>query len=340
VNSGAPARGTWALTPFLQPWWLPGGHTQTLAGKLLRPKPIAGVTAERIDTSDGDFLDLAWMPETDPAAPIVLVLHGLEGHTRRGYVIQIFQALSRQGLRPLGLNFRGCSGEINKVPRFYHSGETEDVAFVVDLIRDRFPGRPIMAVGFSLGANILLKLLGEQADRGEAPISAAAAISVPYDLSAGADALEQGWMARFYTKYFVTSLMNKVRAKEGLLKGLLDLTKVSDDSTIRTFDDVVTAPLHGFVDAEDYYRQCSSKEFVARITTPTLLLHALNDPFLPSSAIPLARIAGNPNLTLVLTERGGHVGFVEGAAPWKAMFWAERAAASFLSHHSQLSTSQ
>jgi len=294
---------------------------------------------ERIDTSDGDFLDVAWMPETDPAAPIVLVLHGLEGHTRRGYMIQMFQALAGQGLRPLGLNFRGCSGEINRAPRFYHSGETEDVALVVDLIRDRFPGRPIMAVGFSLGGNVLLKLLGEQADRGESYIAAAAAISVPYDLSAGADALEKGWMARFYTRYFVTSLMNKVRAKEALLSGLLDLSRVSDDSTIRAFDDVVTAPLHGFADAEDYYRQCSSKEFVARITTPTLLLHALNDPFLPPSAIPQVSVADNPNLTLTVTRRGGHVGFVEGAAPWNAMFWAEREAAGFLSHQLGLSAS-
>jgi predicted alpha/beta-fold hydrolase len=292
--------------------------------------------AERIDTPDGDFLDLAWMPETDPDAPVVLVLHGLEGHTRRGYVNQMCLALARQGMRPVGLNFRGCSGEVNWTPRFYHSGETEDVALVLELLRNRFPGRPIMAVGFSLGGNVLLKLLGEQADGSIAPISAAVAISVPYDLSAGATALEQGLMARFYTRYFVNSLMKKVRAKKALLEDRLDLSTLSRGDTIRTFDDAVTAPLHGFVGAEDYYRQCSSKHFVSRIRTPTLLLHSLNDPFLPSSAIPRASINNNPHLTLIVTGSGGHVGFVEGAVPWNASFWAEREAAGFLRHRYRL----
>ena len=339
MSPGRPTQGTWAPTPFLHPWWLPGAHTETLAGKLLRPTPVLGMTVERVDTSDGDFLDLAWMPETDPEAPVVLVLHGLEGHTRRGYMIQMYQALARQGMRAVGLNFRGCSGEINRAARFYHSGETEDVVFIVKLIRDRFPRRAIMAVGFSLGGNVLLKLLGEQGDRGDPPLAAASAISVPYDLSAGAAALEQGSMARVYTKYFVTSLMNKVRAKQTLLADLLDLSAVSDDSTIRAFDDAVTAPLHGFVDANDYYRKCSSKDFVSRISTPTLLIHSLNDPFLPSSAIPRAAIQENPALTLEVTDRGGHVGFVEGAVPWNATFWAERETASFLSHHSRLAAS-
>ena len=326
------AQDTWAQSPFLQPWWLPGAHAQTLAGKLLRPKPQLGVTVERIDTPDDDFLDLAWIPETDSAGPVVLVLHGLEGHTRRGYVIEMFQALSRQGLRSVGLNFRGCSGEMNRAPRFYHSGETEDVALVVELLRNRFPGRPIMAVGFSLGGNILLKFLGEQADRGSFPISAAVAISVPYDLSAGATALEHGVMAHVYTRSFVKSLMGKVRAKQALLENLLDLSTVSERATMRAFDDAVTAPLHGFAGADDYYRQCSSNQFVARIRTPTLLLHSLNDPFLPSSAVPRATIADNPDLTLVMTNTGGHVGFVEGALPWGASFWAEREAAAFLRH--------
>ena len=294
------------------------------------------MTVERIDTPDGDFLDLAWMPEPDPTAPVVLVLHGLEGHTRRGYVVQMCRALAEQGLRPVGLNFRGCSGEMNRTPRFYHSGETEDVALVVALLRDRFPGRPIMAVGFSLGGNILLKLLGEQADEGSVPISAAVAISVPYDLAAGAMALEKGVMARFYTRYFVNSLMGKVRAKRALLENLLDLSTVNERATIRAFDDAVTAPLHGFIDAEDYYRRCSSKDFVSRIRTPTLLLHSHNDPFLPPSAIPRVSIADNPNLRLVVTDTGGHVGFVEGTSPWDPSFWAEREAAGFLRRQSGL----
>jgi len=332
LSTDRPSEDTWTPAPFLQPWWLPGPHAQTLAGKVLRAKQNLGMTAERIDTPDGDFLDLAWMPETDPAAPVVLVLHGLEGHTRRGYVIQMCVALAHRGMRPVALNFRGCSGEMNRTPRSYHSGETEDVALVVELLRGRFPERPVFAVGFSLGGNILLKFLGEQSDQGSHPIHAAVAISVPYDLSAGATALEQGLMARFYTRYFVKSLMRKVHAKGTLLDNLLDLKALSEKMTIRAFDDVVTGPLHGFAGAEDYYRQCSSKEFVSSIQTPTLLLHSLNDPFLPSSAIPRERIANNHDLTLIISRSGGHVGFVEGAVPWKASFWAEREAAGFLRH--------
>jgi predicted alpha/beta-fold hydrolase len=193
-----------------------------------------------------------------------------------------------------------------------------------------------MAVGFSLGGNILLKFLGEQADGGRTPITAAVAISVPYDLSAGAAALEGGVMAHFYTRYFVNSLMEKVRAKKAMLEDLLDLSALDDRATIRTFDDQVTAPLHGFASAEDYYRRCSSKEFVSKIRTPTLLLHSLNDPFLPSSAIPRTNIANNPHLTLVVPDTGGHVGFVEGAVPWRASFWAEREAAGFLRYRYEI----
>jgi len=332
MNRAPDARTPWRPTRFQQPWWLPGAHTQTLAGKLLRAKPSLPVSTERLDTPDGDFLDIDWMPETDREGPVVVVLHGLEGHTRRGYVIQMFRALAAQGLRAVGLNFRGCSGEVNRAARFYHSGETEDVALVLELIRGRFPSRPIMAVGFSLGGNVLLKLLGEQVEGGGVPICAAVTISVPYDLAAGARALERGVMARFYTRYFVRSLMSKVRAKREMLEGLVDLDQVHDGVTIRAFDELVTAPLHGFAGAEDYYRRCSAKKFISRIRTPTLLLHSLNDPFLPPSAIPRTSIADNPYLTLVVTGSGGHVGFVEGAAPWVPSFWAEREAAAFLRH--------
>ena len=149
---------TWTAQRFAPAWWLPGAHAQTLAGKFLRPAPDGMLENERIETPDGDFLDITWMPETDPAQPLVLVLHGLEGHTRKGYMVQTYLALADRGIRAVGLNFRGCSGEMNRKPRFYHSGETEDVGFVFDLLRKRFPTRPLMAIGFSLGGNILLQL--------------------------------------------------------------------------------------------------------------------------------------------------------------------------------------
>jgi hypothetical protein len=288
---------------------------------------------ERIETPDGDFLDLAWMPETNPTAPLVLVLHGLEGHTRRGYMVQTFIALADRGMRAVGLNFRGCSGEVNRVARFYHSGETEDVGFIIDLLRERFPTRPLMAIGIYLGGNVLLKYLGEQGGKDATPFSAAVAVSVPYDLSAGTDALERGGMARIYVAYFLRSLLAKIRAKREILADVLALDTVFASTTLREFDDAATARLHGFADAEDYYLRSSSKRFIQSIRVPTLLLHSRDDPFLPTSALPLSVIAANPFLTLVLTEGGGHVGFFEGGPPWNPAFWMEEQSASFLAHH-------
>ena len=339
MTDALPARSrdehTWIARCFAPPWWLAGAHVQTLAGKAFRPAPDGLLTTERLETPDGDFLDIDWMPETDPATPLVLVLHGLEGHTKRGYMVQTCVALAERGMRAVGLNFRGCSGEANRDPRFYHSGETADVAFVLSLLRARFPNRPLMAIGFSLGGNVLLKYLGEQGAKNVAPVSAAVAISVPYDLSAGADALERGGMAKIYAHYFLRSLLAKVRAKKEILANILDLDTVWASATLRDFDDAATAKLHGFAGAEDYYRKSSSNRFIQSVRVPTLLLHSRDDPFLPASALPLSAIEANPFLTLVLTESGGHVGFFEGGTPWNPVFWMEEQSASFLAHHHQ-----
>lgn len=323
----------WTSRHFSPPWWLAGAHPQTLAGKFLRAAPTGMLIRERIETPDGDFLDIDWMPETDPTAPLVLLLHGLEGHTRKGYMVQTSLALAARGMRAVGLNFRGCSGETNRAPRFYHSGETQDLEFVIGLLRERFPTRPLMAIGFSLGGNVLLKFLGEQGAKNATPLSAAVAISVPYDLSAGATALERGGMASVYSGYFLRSLLSKVRAKQEVLATILDLNAVLASATIRQFDVTATAKLNGFDGAEDYYRKSSSNRFVESVRVPTLLIHSRDDPFLPPAALPLSAIGANPLLTLVLTDRGGHVGFLEGGPPWNPRFWVEEQCASFLSHH-------
>ncbi len=324
---------TWTARHFSPPWWLASAHLQTLAGKFLRSAPDEMLTTERLETPDGDFLDIDWMPETDPAAPLVLLLHGLEGHTKRGYMVQTYLALAKRGMRAVGLNFRGCSGEVNRAPRFYHSGETEDVGFVIGLLRERFPTRPLMAIGFSLGGNVLLKFLGEQGGENAARVSAAVVVSVPYDLSAGATALQRGAMARIYSGYFLRSLLAKVRAKKEILADILDLDAVWASATLQEFDDVATAKLHGFAGAEDYYRKSSSNGFMQSVRVPTLLIHSRDDPFLPRSALPLSAIEANPFLTGVLTDRGGHVGFFEGGPPWNPEFWMEEQSASFLAHH-------
>jgi predicted alpha/beta-fold hydrolase len=302
---------------------------QTLGARLLRPSHGPLVERERLWTEDGDFLDLDWAPDPGEDTPIVLVMHGLEGSAQRRYMRNVAGELVRAGVRPVALNFRGCSGEPNRAPQFYHSGKTDDPEYVINTLRVRYPTRRIGALGFSLGGNVLLKLLGERSDGGRGLLDAAAVISVPYDLAAGCLLLERTPMGRFYAAYFLRSLQAKVRLKNGLLGQLIDLDEAAAARTIREFDDLVTAPLHGFASASAYYADSSSVEYLDGVRVPTLLLHAEDDPFLPRDCIPKKQAEVSPSLHLVLHPRGGHVGFLEGT-PRKASFWAEEESARFL----------
>ncbi len=314
---------TFSVAPYRPSWWLPGAHLQTLGGKYLRKAGPFPLERERIDTPDGDFLDLDFGPDGNPEAPLVLLLHGLEGFTHRPYMIQAAQAITSQGMASVGLNFRSCSGETNLRPQMYHSGGTEDVAHVLRFLKNRWPHRSLGAIGFSLGGNVLMKLMGEREDGGTGLLDAAVGISVPYDLAAGAVYMGRGIMGWFYTRYFLRSLKEKVRAKEGLLKPILDLERVYASETIIEFDDRSTGPLHGFKDAADYYQKCSSGQFLDQIRVPTLLFHAQNDPFLPPQAIPHEAVARNPFLFPAFARRGGHVGFLGGPIPGLPAFWTE-----------------
>ncbi len=284
---------------------------------------------ERVETEDGDFVDVDWSPDPGGVAPVVLVLHGLEGSSRRTYVRNICGALATRGVRTVAMNFRGCSGAPNRSLRFYHSGETSDPLAVLERVRSRHSDRRIGAMGVSLGGNVLLKLMGERADGGTGLLDAAAAMSVPYDLAAGCDLLERTRMGRLYTEYFLRSLRRKVDAKRPQLAEAIDLEAVDRAHTIRDFDELVTAPLHGFADAAEYYAACSSTGFLEGVQVPTLLLHARDDPFLPPDAIPEEHARANPNLHLELEEAGGHVGFMEGS-PWSPYFWGDERVADFL----------
>ncbi len=290
---------------------------------------------ERVELPDGDFLDLDWVARaggttTMDREPLVLVLHGLEGCAESGYALEMYRALVREGLAPVGLNFRACSGEPNRLPRMYHSGETGDLAHVLHLLRRRYPERRLGVAGFSLGGNVLLKFLGERSGPSHAngTPGAAVAISVPFDLSAGAEWIERGF-SRVYRRYLVRRLHRKVRRKRAILEPHVDVERVLDARTFREFDDAATAPLHGFAGAEDYYRRSSSSPFIAAIDVPTLVIHALDDPFVPPEAVPREALQQNPTIEACISERGGHVGFVTGP-PWRPRFWAEREAARFL----------
>lgn len=329
--------------PFNPPWWLRGPHAQTLGGKFLRSDPNLPVERVRLETPDGDFLDLDVGPEPgdpegaavqgkDPVeesqAPVALVLHGLEGSSRRAYVTHAGRSLLEQGIRPVAMNFRGCSGEPNRLPRAYHSGETGDLDFVLRWLSRRFPGRPLGAVGFSLGGNVLLKYLGERDGTGAFhSLESAVAVSVPFDLEAGARQLESGPMTRLYSEYFLRSLREKLLRKQALLESRIDFPRALAASTIREFDERVTAVLHGFGGASHYYRASSSLPLLGAIRTPTLLIHSRDDPFLPPETPGQVEAVSNSHLTLAFTDRGGHVGFVgrkgEAADGSSRYFWSE-----------------
>jgi uncharacterized protein len=282
---------------------------------------------ERVQTRDGDFVDLDWLAApVSASAPLLLVLHGLEGSCRSHYVHGLLEHGRRLGWAGVLLNFRSCSGEPNRLPRFYHSGDTEDLDEIVHLLTAREPERAIVAAGVSLGGNVLLKWLGERGDA--APVAAAVGVSVPFDLEQCARALDRGFQKWVYTANFMRTFRQKVRAKARQHGAFVDLAAVRRARTFAAYDRVVTAPLHGFADEVDYWRRASCAPYLAKVRRPTLLISAVDDPFVPASALPNPR-ALPPNVALEVTERGGHVGFVEGP-PWRVTSWAERRAVEFL----------
>lgn len=286
------------------------------------------LSRERVPTSDGDFVDLDWL-DGPARAPLVLVLHGLEGSTRSHYVTGLLGHARARGWRGVALNFRSCSGELNRLPRFYHSGDTGDLDGVVRLLVQRQPEARVGAVGVSIGGNVLLKWLGELGADVPRQISAAAAISVPFDLAGCARGLARGFRRALYTEHFLRSLRRKVEDKERRFPGFVDVCAARRARTFGEYDRVVTAPLHGFADEHEYWARSSSGPYLARIRRPTLLISALDDPIVPADDLPDPR-ALPPDVTAEFTDRGGHGGFLEGRWPWRLQSWAERRAVDFL----------
>jgi predicted alpha/beta-fold hydrolase len=285
---------------------------------------------ERVLTDDGDFLDLDWVDAPAASdAPIVLVLHGLEGSSRSHYVTGLLQGARARGWQGVAMNFRSCSGELNRLPRFYHSGDTADFDSVLRRLIAREPTRRIGVVGVSIGGNVLLKWLGEHGSRAPGAVAAAVAISVPFDLTACAQVLDRGFAKLVYTANFMQSMRRKVVEKARVHPGFVDVAAVRRARTFGAYDLVVTAPLFGFADARDYWRRASSRPYLTAIARPTLLLNARDDPFIPPHSLPKLQEM-SPQVRLVVTPRGGHVGFIEGRWPWRCTSWAERRALDFL----------
>ena len=307
--------------------WLFGPNLMTVFGPLFRPGPRIPVTRERWELSDGDFVDVDRMAGKRDA-PLLLALHGLEGSSSAHYVRGLLAEARKRGWRALALNFRGCSGDMNRLVRSYHSGETGDLSELVRRARDE--ADRIVLAGCSLGGNVLVKWLGEIGDHGPREVKAAVALSVPFDLELCARTLDgPGFWTWVYRTRFLRSLKRKSLQKLRKFPGAADERRVRRARTLVEFDDALTARLHGFAGAEDYYAQSSSGSYVDRVRVPLLLISAADDPFIPARCIPRA---GPRSVEVELSARGGHLGFIEGPV-WKPRFYAERRAISFLEAH-------
>ena len=298
---------------YRAPAWLPGGHLQTIYSNLfIRVAPVR-YRRERLELADGDFLDFDWI-DGHAGSPVVVLFHGLEGSADSPYARDLMARIQARGWHGVVAHFRGCSGEDNRLPRAYFAGDSEDVGYILRHIKSRHPAAPVYAVGVSLGGNALLKWLGEQGNAARTLVERAAGVSAPLDLTAAGHALDQGFNRRVYTTRFLRTLKAKALRKAKRFPGLLDAQAIAAATTFREFDTLVTARLHGFRDAEDYWHKVSSRPWLKSIRVPTLDINARNDPFLPPSALPTAGEASTA-VSLELPDSGGHVGFPSGPFP-------------------------
>lgn len=320
-------------TRFKPAWWLSNRHLQTIWPALFRHIDNPPCRSERLTTPDGDFVDLGWCGGT--RGPLIILMHGLAGNARSGYIDGMRQALREHGFRSVSLNFRGSSGEPNRKAHSYHSGETSDIDFLFRTLIDREPDTPIGAVGYSLGGNVLLKWLGERGDA--LSLFAAVTVSVPLVLSLCADQMERGF-SRFYRDRLVGDLKKALLLKKSHLQKnshpteLERLCKLGDLSSIRSFwefDDQVIASLHSFKDVHDYYAKCSSRQFLPYISIPTLLIQSMDDPFMSPGVIPTVSEL-SPETQLEVTNGGGHVGFISGSIPGQPVYWLEKRIPEYL----------
>lgn len=337
---------------FKPAWWLPNPHLQTLWATIPWQKLNLEIQWERLELPDGDFLDLAWVGRETvehiediedienlegvehikpieqvetltrvkaKKTPIVLILNGLTGNINSFYVRRIMSLVSQKNYRGVLMRYRGTQGVPNRLARSYHSGETGDLHYIVNELKIREPNTPIIVIGYSLGGNIVLKWLGETGK--DNPVQAAASVSVPFEVGKCSDQLDSG-----FSKIYQWSLLRELcRAYQNKFKQshlfplYKDITKLK---TLRDFDDTITAPLHGFKNAEDYYVQSSSRQYLSKIKVPSLIVHAQDDPFTPLHTIPKSTEV-SPSVTYILTKQGGHLGFIAGKYPWKSEYWLD-----------------
>ena len=303
---------------YVPPSWLKGGHMQTIyPAKMIKQEAIR-YRRERWETPDGDFIDLDWV---DGKGSLYVLFHGLEGSSMSHYSLSIMNAVRNRGERGVVVHFRGCSGEPNRLPRAYHSGDHEEIDWILRRLRASHEGA-IYATGISLGGNVLLKWLGESGKEAASVIDAAASVSAPIDVAASGEALGRGFN-RNYTKDFLRTLKEKMLEKLESHPGLVEKEALLAAQNFRQFDDLVTAPLHGFLNTDDYWKKASSKPMLRHIALPALILNAKNDPFMPAEALP-GKEEVSDQVVLNYPEEGGHAGFASGPFPGKLEWLPKR----------------
>lgn len=313
---------------FRPPWWAKNRHVQTIFPRFIQKRAKLVYRKEKLPLPDGDFVNLIWAGDVQKSSGLIAMFHGLEGSIRSHYTNDMAANFVKQGYAVVLMHFRGCGGEQNTTPRAYHSGETEDAWYFLNWLEHKFPETRKVAMGFSLGANMLLKLLSEQPK--QRIIKAAMAVSTPFNLALCANSITQGF-SKVYQAYLLKSMVNNLLIKMRNMDygKLLKVTEfqIKQFKSFREFDEHITAPLHGFEGADDYYQKCSAQNFLKAIATPTLVVHAKDDPFMHSSIVPDVKTL-SPKVCLELSEKGGHVGFMQGT-PWRPEIWIQQRANDF-----------
>ncbi len=311
---------------FKPAWWLKSPHLQTLWSTFFKKLPVTNTKDFRVELPDGDFIDLVINDLKNK--PLVLIMHGLEGSLRSHYAKPLMHKLDNAGYGVIFMHFRGCSDEENRLDRSYHSGDTADLESVITAIKAQFHQDIFAVIGFSLGGNVLLKWLGENG--GKVKTKTAIAVSVPFQLAHAGDRLEKSF-SRVYQKHLISRCQQKYRDKFADKQSPLDVN-IDALKTFYLFDDQVTAPLHGFSGADEYYKKCSSRQFMKNIEKPTLVIHAKDDPFMWEHTVPNENELSD-HVTLELSDNGGHVGFVGGKSPFHAEYWVDQRIIEWLNEH-------
>ena len=319
------------MQPFSAAIGLGNPHLQTLLPRFIRRQPLFTPITQRLEIPDDDFVDLAWTEQhdlTNHHQPLMILLHGLEGSFNSPYANGLLMAAKQQGWLGVMMHFRGCSGELNRHPQSYHSGDIKDVRFFIQWLRQQFPQRPLMAVGVSLGGNVLINYLANYPDNSE--LIAAQAISPPLNLASCSDRIQQGF-SRVYQRYLLTSLKRTVAQKIERHPYTMPINRqqLASINNVWQFDQAVTAPLHGFKNADDYYQRCSGLQQLTNITQPLRIIHAQDDPFMNNDVIPSQPLP--TNIRYDLSTTGGHVGFISGSL-LKPQFWLEQTVPKWFQH--------